>query len=345
MKKYCRKKSKCAWKKRNLPYLSVFLLAAASLLGGVILTSCTGTEGQEEGKKRYIAVICKGSQHEFWKTVEQGAMDAGEELGAKVTFVAPEDESQIDVQIGMMEQAIKEEADAIVLAPLDTDKLNPVIDKAVNRGIPVLTLDSDVTTKTRVATIGTSNESAGAIAARNAVKRMGGKGKVAIISFVKGAQTAIARNKGFIQEIEDNHGDSIQVVGVKYCDGDVGKAKKQALEFMEKYPDINCIYGANEGSALGAAEAVKEKGLQEEVSVIGFDSSDEEIAYLQEGVIDGMMVQNPYNMGYLGVRNINKVLEEKTIEEKIDTGAIYVDAENLNDEDIQWLLYPLGKDK
>lgn len=345
MKKFYRMRNKQMQKKSNRVYRTAFLLFFLFLLGGVVMTSCRGTENKEEEKERYIAVICKGSQHEFWKTVEQGAMDAGEELGAKVTFVAPEDESQIDVQIGMMEQAIEDEADAIVLAPLDTDKLNPVIDKAVNRGIPVLTLDSDVTTNTRVATIGTSNESAGAIAARNAVKRMGGKGKVAIIAHVKGAQTAIARNKGFAQEIEENHSGSIKIVGVKYCDGDAGVAKEQALEFMEKHPDLKCIYGTNEGSALGAAEAVKEMGRQEEISVIGFDSSDKEIAYLQEGVIDGMMVQNPYNMGYLGVRNIYKVLDEKSIEEKIDTGAIYVDADNLNDEDIQWLLYPLGKDK
>lgn len=117
--------------------------------------------------------------------MEQGARDAGEELGVKISFDAPEDETQIDVQIGMMEKAIQEKADAIVLAPLDTEKLNDVVDKASEEGIPVLTLDSDITTKSRVATIGTSNESAGAIAARNAAEKIGGKGKIAIIAHVE----------------------------------------------------------------------------------------------------------------------------------------------------------------
>lgn len=307
------------------------------------MTGCAGIGNEQQEEERYIAVICKGSQHQFWRTVEQGARDAGEELGAKISFEAPEDETQVDVQIKMMEKAIKKKADAIVLAPLDTEKLNNVVDQAVEAGIPVITLDSDITTKSRVATIGTSNESAGAIAARNAADQIGGKGKIAIIAHVEGAQTAVERRGGFIDELKDES--DIEIVGTSYCDGDAGKAKEQALDYLKRYPELKCIYGANEGSAVGAAAAVRELDKQESVKVIGFDSSDEEIAYLEEGVIDGMMVQNPYNMGYLGVRNINKVLDGKEIEEKIDTGATYVNIDNLKDEDTQWLLYPLGEQK
>lgn len=324
-------------------YIKTFLLIMMILVCA-LGTGCGQDESLEQQKKRYIAVICKGSQHEFWKTVEQGAKDAGEELNIRITFEAPEDESQIDVQIAMVEKAIENEADAIVLAPLDTDALNDVINKAVSKGIPVLTFDSDVTTKSRVATIGTDNKSAGAIAARNAAEMMKGKGKVAVVSFVEGAQTAIARNNGFINEMKSKYRGDIEVVGVTYCNGDPELAKKQALEFLDKYPDLKCIYGANEGCAVGVAAAIEERNLQDRVLVIGFDSSDAEVAYLESGAIDGMMVQNPYNMGYLGVRNVNKVLDGKTIDEKIDTGATYVNGENLYDEDTQWLLYPLGKD-
>lgn len=319
-------------------------MALSLLLACQTMTGCAGIGEEQQEEERYIAVISKGSQHQFWRTVEQGARDAGEELGVKISYEAPEDETQIDVQIKMMEKAIKEKADAIVLGPLDTEKLNDVVDEAVEAGIPVITLDSDITTKSRVATIGTSNESAGAIAARNAAEQMGGKGKVAIIAHVEGSQTAIERRSGFIDELKAYEGD-IEIVGTSYCDGDAGKAKEQALDYLKRYPELKCIYGANEGSAVGAAAAVRELNKQESVRVIGFDSSDEEIAYLEEGVIDGMMVQNPYNMGYLGVRNINKVLDGKEIEEKIDTGATYVNIDNLKDEDTQWLLYPLGEQK
>ncbi|MGN0155150.1 MAG: ABC transporter substrate-binding protein [Lachnospiraceae bacterium] len=319
----------------------VFLAALVLVLGIVI--GCENNTVQEKKDNRYIAVICKGSQHEFWKTVEQGAMDAGEELGIDVTFEAPEDESQIDVQISMVEKAIENNADAIVLAPLDTDLLNDVIEKAANKGIPVLTFDSDVTTDARVATIGTDNESAGAIAARNAASLMGDSGEVAVIAHVEGAQTAIARNNGFVEELQDKYKDDIKVVGLKYCNGDPEIAKEQAKQFIKDYPDIKCIYGTNEGCAVGIAAAVDELNMKDKIVVIGFDSSDTEISYLEDGVLDGMMVQNPYNMGYLGVRNINKVLDGKQIEEKIDTGATYVNSENLYDEDTQWLLYPLGR--
>lgn len=322
-------------------------MVAASLsllLACQTMTGCAGIGEEQQEEERYIAVISKGSQHQFWRTVEQGARDAGEELGVKISYEAPEDETQVDVQIEMMKKAIKKKADAIVLGPLDTEKLNDVVDEAVEAGIPVITLDSDITTKSRVATIGTSNESAGAIAARNAADQIGGKGKIAIIAHVEGAQTAIERRGGFIDELKAYEGD-IEIVGTSYCDGDAGKAKEQALDYLKRYPELKCIYGANEGSAVGAAAAVRELNKQESVRVIGFDSSDEEIAYLEEGVIDGMMVQNPYNMGYLGVRNINKVLDGKEIEEKIDTGATYVNIDNLKDEDTQWLLYPLGEQK
>lgn len=322
----------------------MFAALLSLLLMCQTMTGCAGVGEEQQEEERYIAVISKGSQHQFWRTVEQGARDAGEELGVKISYEAPEDETQIDVQIKMMEKAIKQKADAIVLGPLDTKKLNDVVDQAVEAGIPVITLDSDITTKSRVATIGTSNESAGAIAARNAAEQMGGKGKVAIIAHVEGSQTAIERRSGFIDELKAYEGD-IEIVGTSYCDGDAGKAKEQALDYLKRYPELKCIYGANEGSAVGAAAAVRELGKQESVKVIGFDSSDEEIAYLEEGVIDGMMVQNPYNMGYLGVRNINKVLDGKEIEEKIDTGATYVNIDNLKDEDTQWLLYPLGEQK
>lgn len=318
-----------------------FAVFAVVFMG--LMTGCGQAKEQNDDDRPYIAVICKGAQHEFWKTVEQGAMDAGEEMDIRVTFEAPDDESQIDVQIEMMKRVIEDGADAIVLAPLDTERLNEVVEDAVDRGIPVLTLDSDITSPVRVATIGTSNESAGAIAARNAADLMGGKGKVAVIRHVMDAQTAIERTKGFVDEMNSQYNGKIEIVGDTACNGDPEIAKEQALDFMNQYPDLRCFYGINEGAAVGIAAAVKEKNLQDQIIVIGFDSSDDEIAYLSDGVINGMMVQNPYNMGYLGVRNLKKVLDGKTIEERIDTGATYVNGDNLYDEDTQWLLYPLGK--
>ena len=342
MKKNLKKKNN---KITNRKCYTRILMGVLLLNLSLVLSACGETEQNQKKKERYIAVICKGTQHEFWKTVEQGAKDAGEELNAHITFEAPENESQIGAQVELVEKAIDNKADAIVLAPLDTVQLNEVIEEAESKGIPVLTFDSDVTSSARVANIGTSNETAGAIAARKAAELIGEEGEIAVISHVKGAQTALARNEGFINEIEKINNETMKIVGIEYSGGDAKIAKQQAKEFIERYPNLKCIYAANEGCALGAAEAVKDLKKQQDIVVIGFDSSEKEIAYLEEGLIDGMMVQNPYNMGYLGVRNINKVLDGEPIEEKIDTGATYVDKGNLYDEDTQWLLYPLGKEE
>ncbi len=344
MRKYWERKNSSIVRRKHSTITGV-LMGSLLLAGSIGLAGCGQTNQDEEKSQKYIAVICKGTQHEFWKSVEQGARDAGEELNVKITFEAPENESQIKVQIGLVEKAIENKADAIVLAPLDTVQLNDVIEEAKLEGIPVLTLDSDVESEVRVANIGTDNGAAGAIAARKAAELIGEQGEIAIISHVKGAQTALARNIGFTEEIEEINKDSMKIVGIEYSGGDPEVAEQQARDFIAKYPDLKCIYAANEGCAVGAAAAVKALKKQKDIIVIGFDSSEQEIEYLEEGIIDGMMVQNPYNMGYLGVRNINKVLNGESIEEKINTGATYVDRSNLHDEDTQWLLYPMGKEE
>lgn len=318
------------------------ICVAALLAVPFILTGCGDLTETEVDQDTYVAVICKGSQHEFWRTMEKGAMDAGEELNIRVTFEAPEDESHIDDQIEMIETAIDNNADAIVLAPLDTDKLNPIVDRAVNKGIPVITLDSDITTEKRLANIATNNVTAGAIAGRYEAQLINEEGQVAVIAHVEGAQTAIDRMKGFVDEIEDNH-KNIEIVGHTYTGGDADVAYEETKKFLEQYPKLKGIYATNEGSAVGAARAIEESGRANDIIVIGFDSSDAEVEYLEKGVIDGMMVQNPFNMGYLGVRNIYKALQGKNIEKTVDTGATYVNRDNLYDEDIQWYLYPLGK--
>lgn len=315
-------------------------LTAAVLLS--VLCGCSEKQPEQKADVE-ITVICKGSQHEFWQTARMGAEDACEEQGIAMTFVAPKDESEIDAQIGMVREAIENEVDGILLAPLDVERLNPILEEAHEAGIEVLTFDSSVSSPYPKSTIGTSNKAAGAIAARNAAAMIDAGSTVGVIAHVEGAQTANERVGGFVEEMTQIMGSDVEILDTFYCDGDVERAKQGALAFMEENPNLKLIYGINEGSAVGAAKAVEEAGKTREVHVIGFDSSDDEIAYLKSGIIDGMMVQNPYNMGYLGIRNLYKVIQGEDVDEKIDTGVTYVNQENVGDEDIEWLLYPMGK--
>lgn len=327
----------------------ITMTIATMVLAGAVIgcggsTESVKTDGADAGasSEKYIAVVSKGWQHEFWKTVEQGAMKAGEEIGVKVTFEGPDNETMVDKQIEMVENAITKKASAIMVAPLDSKALLPVIQKADEKGIPVLTFDSDIDSQIQKSFIATDNKAAGKIAAQETAKVIGGKGKVAIVAHNEGTSTAQQRRDGFKEEIEANHPD-IEIVSIQYSDGDHAKALQKATDIMTANPDLNAIYATNEGAAIGVATAIKEKGKSGDIKVIGFDSSDQEIQFLKDGIIEGFVVQNPYNMGYLGVNAANDILDGKSVDKAIDTGATYVSMENFEDEEIQKLLYPLGK--
>lgn len=327
------------WKRLLSVTLSVSMLIVSGGCSHMKLINM-GIENQKNKSDRYVAVICK-SQDEYWDAVEKGANEAGEELGIKITYNAPENETQIDEQIRLVQEAINNNANGIVIAPLDSDKLNDVLAQATDKNIQVITIDSDVSYDGRKTFVGTDNITAGAIAARQAVNLIGDDGKVAVMAHVEGAQTTIERKGGFVDEMKESYPD-IEILDNGYCDGQPDIAKDKTKQLLENNSDVDLIYATNEGTAVGVCQAVEEMGLLGKVRIIGFDSSTTEISYLQKGTIDGLIVQNPFNMGYLGVRNVNKVIDGKTIEERIDTGVTYVTMDNLNDEDTQLLLNPMG---
>lgn len=294
------------------------------------------------GKDVYIAVISKGFQHEFWQTVKLGSDTAAEELGVKSTFEGPANESMIAEQIDMVENAITKKATAILLAALDTEALIPVVEKAKSKGIPVVMFDSNVNSDIPLSFVATDNKAAGGVAAEELGKQLGGKGVVGIVAHNAGTSTAQQRRDGFIEKMKEMYPD-IKLLEPVYSDGDHQRAMDKATDMMQSNPNLAAIYATNEGSAIGVATAVDAKGKGGKVKVVGFDSSEAEIAFLKSGVVQGFVVQNPFNMGYLGVKALYDVLEGKTIDNRIDTGATYVTLENLESEKVQKLLNPLGK--
>lgn len=294
------------------------------------------------GKDVYIAVISKGFQHEFWQTVKLGSDTAAEELGVKSTFEGPANESMIAEQIDMVENAITKKATAILLAALDTEALIPVVEKAKSKGIPVVMFDSNVNSDIPLSFVATDNKAAGGVAAEQLGKQLDGKGVVGIVAHNAGTSTAQQRRDGFIEKMKEMYPD-IKLLEPVYSDGDHQRAMDKATDMMQSNPNLAAIYATNEGSAIGVATAVDAKGKGGKVKVVGFDSSEAEIAFLKSGVVQGFVVQNPFNMGYLGVKALYDVLEGKTIDNRIDTGATYVTLENLESEKVQKLLNPLGK--
>lgn len=313
----------------------VCLLLAFAL----IAVGCNSQDASES--KGRIAVIVKSTQHEFWQTVKRGAEDAGKKYGYDITFQGASTETAVGEQVSIVEDAINQRVSAIVLAASDDQALVPPIQRANEAGIPVVTIDSGVGSDLPKSHVATDNRAAAAIAAREMAKAIGGKGKVAIVNFVAGAATAIDREKGFKDEIKKYPG--IEIVNTFYSDGDRAKALAITQDLLTSTPDLKGIFAANEGAAVGVARAIEEAGKAEDIVVIGFDSSQDEIAYIEKGVMKGIVVQNPYRIGFEGVEQAVKVLRGENVQKRVDTGATYVTKENMNEPEIQKLLYPLGK--
>lgn len=288
-----------------------------------------------------IEMVSKGYQHEFWKTVELGAKDAGKKAGVEVNFIGPEKESEVGKQVGMVENGINKKVDIIALAALDANALFPVAKKAKDRGINIVTFDSNVRGGLEKSFVATDNAAAAGKAAAFLAKEINYEGKVAIVAHNAGTSTTIDREKGFREEMKKYP--KIKILNTQFSDGDKSKALAITQDIMLANPDLKGVFGTNEGAAVGAARAIEEKKMSDKVVLVGFDSSEDEIKYIKNGVMKGLVTQNPYMMGYKTIEAAVNVLNKKPVDKRIDTGSVLVTIDNLNDKEIQKILNPFNK--
>lgn len=310
--------------------LTVFsgCVAAPAQQGDQPSSSVQGTE-----KKVYkIALVTKMVDSPYWQTVKVAAEKMAAELGnVEITHLGPPTEADIDKQVQIIETCINDDYDGIILAACDKDALIDPVKKAKDAGIPVVMIDSGISEPVYDAFLATNNVQAGAECAKLMSQLIGGSGKVAIVNFAAGTQTAVDRETGFTEEIKKNH-PNIEIVGVQYCNSDPTLAANQATDFISANPDLKGIWGANDQSAVGVAQAVKEKGKTESIIVIGFDNSDDIKAGLKSGVIKGTAVQMPSMMGSMGVQIVLDILNGKGPSEKaVDTGVTMITTDNMNE--------------
>ncbi len=308
-----------------------------------IIVSCGPSQKSsttEPGKKTIeIAVIPKSFSHQFWLTVKAGAEQAGKELGVKIVWQGTAKETEIEQQINIVQDMINRGVSAIVLAASDANALVGIVETAVNKGIPVITIDSGVNSDKPLSFVATDNVAGAKIAADTLAKLIGEEGEVGLIPFVAGAATSEMRERGFKEGISKYP--NIKLVSTLYSDSNVAKAMDVTNDMLTSFPNIKGIFAANESSAVGCAQAIRSKGKSGQVKIVAFDAAEEEIQALKDGVIQALIVQNPYKMGYLGVKSAYDAIQGKPIEKRIDTGVTVVTLENLNDPEIQKLLNPI----
>ncbi len=298
-------------------------------------------KGGAPGKKYRIAVVPKGTVHEFWQTVKAGAEAAGAENNAEIIWKGPTQETDIPGQIAIIEDMMASKVDALVMAACDSKALIPTA-KKVAETIPVVTIDSGLDDPSVARCfVATDNEKGAADAAKTLSQLVGGKGTIGLISFVPGAATSTMRVNGFQNEIKKVPG--IHVIGPNYCQSDISKAMDITNDMMTAHPDLAGIFGANEASAVGAARALEARGQAGKVKLVGFDAAQAQVEALKNGSIQALVVQNPYQMGYLGVKNAVAALKGETVQKRVDTGVTVVTKANLTDPAVVKLLNPLGK--
>jgi len=299
----------------------------------MFICNCTGRSPKD---KPQILVSPKGLVHSFWVTVKAGADSAGREFHADVIWKGPTQETDIAGQIAIIEDYINKGVDAIVLAACDAQGLIPVLEKAQQRGIPIITIDSGVDSDLPLSFIATDNILAAQKAAQKLAELIGERGKVACIPFIPGAATSNWREQGFVSEIKKYP--HIELLPIRYSQSEVAVGMAVTEDILTGHPDVKGIFAANEAGTIGVIQALKTKNKIGQVKVVGFDAAPNEIKALQAGEIDALIVQDPFKMGYEGVKAAIKVLAGDSVPKRMDTGVYIVTRENLNHPEIQRLL-------
>ena len=314
--------------------------AAAPASAGAVGAASAYTPPTDAGaaKGKTIAIISKGEQHQFWQAVKKGALDEAAKLGVTATYQGPATESEVDKQLTMLQTALSNNPAAVCFAALDSKAAGALLAQAQAANIPVIGFDSGVDSTIPVTTVATDNIAAAGVEADKLAALIGDAGKVAVIVHDQTSQTGITRRDGFVNEMKAKH-PNIQVVSVQYGAGDPVKSADIAKSIMTANPDLKGFFGANEGSIKGILNALQETGNAGKIVAVGYDSGQQQLDAINSGVEAGAITQNPIGIGAKCVDAAVDAINGKALPQKIDTGFYWFDKTNINNPEIQAVLY------
>jgi len=311
-----------------------------NFLRPALLSACLALLGSA-AQAGEIAVIVKTTNSTFWQNVNKGAAAGMKEVsGHTMTFSGPASESAIADQVNLVENAVNRKVAGIVLAPSDPDALVPAIKKAWEARIPVVLIDSQVSDsgqKYYQSFLTTDNRAAGELCAKELIARIGTTGKVAVMSYVAGAGSEVGRVGGFTAYLKANS--KLQIVGPFYSQSQMATALNQTTDVLAAHKDLKGIFGANEPTAVGMGRALVQSGRASKVVAIGFDGNQDLQKFVADGTLAGIAVQGSYQMGLLGVKTVNDILQKKPVTKFRDTGVVWVTQGNLKSPEAQAVLY------
>ena len=322
---------------------TVWLLVVLLVLG---VSACNKSNGPAGAKKLTIAVIPKGTTHEFWKSIHAGSNKAASELTAQgtpidVIWKGPLREDDREQQIQVVEGFMTQGVNGIVLAPLDNRALVRPVEEAKRASVPTVIIDSGLESEAIVSFVATDNRKGGALAAARMGELLNGKGKVLMLRYAEGSASTTEREEGFVTELKQKFPNIELISSDQYAGATRDTAKRASENLLNRFGDeVQGIFTPNESSTAGMLLALQDINKAGKVSFVGFDASQVFIDAMRAGQLNGIVVQNPFNMGYLGVRTMVDHLLGKPVEKKIDTGVMLVTNENMSSPEVQTLLHP-----
>lgn len=322
--------------------LKVALVVAGSAVFGLLGCKEPAGSAPIPGRLR-LAVIPKGTTHEFWKSVHAGAVKAARELDVDIIWKGPLKEDDLKSQIDLVQSFTAQRVSGILLAPLNDKALVSSVNDAVNAKVPVLIFDSALSGGSQVSFVATDNRAAGRLAGERMAQLLGGKGKLIVLRYQEGSASTRDREEGFLEAVKKQPG--LELVSDNRYGGATTESAYSAAESLLLAHDaagggVNGLFTPNESTTFGALLALEKAGLAGKLRFVGFDASDKLVQALRNGHISALVLQNPFNMGYLSVKAMTAHLRGASVESRLDTGAQLVDRENLERPEIRELVSP-----
>ncbi len=305
-------------------------------VAGALLVACT-----KKSTKLQIAVIPKGTSHEFWKSVHAGAVKAARELGnVDPIWKGPLQENDLKGQIDVVEGFVAQGVKGMLLAPLDDKGLVAPVKQAVAAGIPVVIFDSDLQETDHASFVATDNFAAGKMAGDAMGKLLAAeRKKVIVLRYQEGSASTQKREDGFLEAMKAFP--FVELVSTnQYAGATVESAQKASENLLAAHGDVHGIFCPNESSTFGMLMALRGAKLAGKVKFVGFDSSSALVDGLRKGELDGLVLQNPLNMGYLAMKTLASAIKGEKVEKRIDTGAQVITKANMDEPAQKQLLSP-----
>jgi ribose transport system substrate-binding protein len=282
---------------------------------------------------KVIAVIPKCTASMWWEVVHAGANKAGKELGYSISWVGPEQETDRERQIQVVEDAITTKAMAIVLAPNDQKALARPVLQIKEAGIPCVIIDSavEVNSADYVSFVATDNFMAGGDAAKCLGKALNGKGNVILMKYVQNSASTDARADGFKQTIEKEFPD-IKIIAEQFTtSGTVEDCRQKTIDMLARNKNVVGLFAVNQQSSVGAYKALQSQGETGKIKMIGFDSDPILVDGISEGGVEALVVQNPFDIGYQGVVAAASAIDGKTVSKRMPIPSMIVNKDNLEE--------------